>query len=166
MSVTISVLGEDFEVPSSAADTNWAAQQVEFEQALAGGLDTVNTDLETLDAAVSSITFVAITPLNGWSNDGGGAYTLASGKARDGMVLVRGVISGGSEATVCGTLASGSRPTATLRTTATLTGSDDICTVTISTAGSITIGSVITTNGGSVGDGVTLNVVFSVAANP
>lgn len=37
--VTIEVLGEDYEVPSSAADTNWAAKQIAFEQALAAGVN-------------------------------------------------------------------------------------------------------------------------------
>lgn len=40
--ITISVDGTDYEVPSSAADTNWAAKQVAFEQALAAVVDSDN----------------------------------------------------------------------------------------------------------------------------
>ncbi len=38
--LTITVDGTDYDVPSSAADTNWAADQIAFEQALAAGVNT------------------------------------------------------------------------------------------------------------------------------
>ncbi len=39
--IPVSVLGTPYQVPSSAADTNWAAAQIAFEQALAAGLTAV-----------------------------------------------------------------------------------------------------------------------------
>ncbi len=37
--ITIAVNGVDYEVPSDARDTNWAAKQIAFEQALAAGVN-------------------------------------------------------------------------------------------------------------------------------
>ncbi len=39
--ITVTVAGTDYEVPSSAADTNWAADQVAFEQALAAAINRI-----------------------------------------------------------------------------------------------------------------------------
>ena len=49
MSISITVDGVSYPVPSSAADTNWAADQVALEQALATG---VNTALDASENAV------------------------------------------------------------------------------------------------------------------
>lgn len=50
--VTIEVNGENYEVPSNAADTNWAVKQVAFEQALAENLNDALEDIETLQGDV------------------------------------------------------------------------------------------------------------------
>lgn len=158
MTVNITVGGVEYPVPSSASDTNWAAQQVDFELAVAAQLDTNTSDIATLGA---QLIFTAITPLNGWGNAGSPA--LAWAKATNGMVTVRGFIDTGASGTVCGTLPSGSRPAAATRMLAVL-ASDDACWVEVRTNGDIFIGNVITTHGGDVGDGLYLNFQFSTAA--
>ncbi len=74
--ISIDVNGTPYEVPSSAADTNWAAQQVAWEQAVSS-LATVNRerigDLETDVGNLSTLEWTEMTPLtNGWGTQGGG----------------------------------------------------------------------------------------------
>lgn len=93
MSLPITVAGVAYTVPSSAADTQWAAQQVQFEQALA--------------LAASNGTWTAITPLNSWANSG---QPLQSRMNSQGDVDVRGLLNSGSSGTVFGTLPAGQKP--------------------------------------------------------
>lgn len=53
MTVAISINGTDYDVPATAADTNWAADQVAFEQALAAAVTTNTTDISEADAAIT-----------------------------------------------------------------------------------------------------------------
>lgn len=48
--IDIDVLGLDYQVPSNASDTNWAAKQLAFEQALAAAVNALDTRLDTLEA--------------------------------------------------------------------------------------------------------------------
>ncbi len=52
--ITIDVNGAELEVPSSAADTNWAAKQVAFEQAV---VEYIDETVESLDNYVTENTF-------------------------------------------------------------------------------------------------------------
>ena len=51
MTVSITVDGVAFDVPSSASDTNWAAKQVAFEQALAVAVNAAGTGAAIPDAS-------------------------------------------------------------------------------------------------------------------
>ena len=55
--IEITVDGVAYEVPSSAADTNWAAKQVAFEQALA----------TAVNEAVAAPTWTTLTLINSWA---------------------------------------------------------------------------------------------------
>ncbi len=50
--ITLTIDGADYEVPSSASDTNWSANQVAWEQAINTYADATGTDLQTLSEAV------------------------------------------------------------------------------------------------------------------
>lgn len=55
MTIAINILGVDYDAPSSAADTNWAADQVALEQALATGLNNTATDLTEAEANITAL---------------------------------------------------------------------------------------------------------------
>lgn len=76
--ITISVDGEDFEVPSSAADVNWAAKQVAFEQAVVAYVDDVNT----LAEAAAPTATVAPTAVVGTAGSGEGISGAATNYGR------------------------------------------------------------------------------------
>jgi len=61
MTIEIEVTGVDYDVPSSAADTNWAAQQVAFEQALATAVNTASTDIDDLETDLAALS-AAVEP--------------------------------------------------------------------------------------------------------
>jgi hypothetical protein len=94
MTVSITVAGTSFPVPSNAANTNWAAQVVSFWQALA--------------AAIAPPTWVTITPATNWSG------SLQCWKDSKGWVWMRGnpLWDGGGNASgeTIGALPSGYRP--------------------------------------------------------
>lgn len=46
--IVITVNGDEFNVPSNAADTNWAANQIAFEQALATAINEAIADIASL----------------------------------------------------------------------------------------------------------------------
>jgi hypothetical protein len=87
-------------VPSSAADTNWAAQQVAFEQALASYLLTPPT-------------WLAPSLVNSWANYGSGNQNAGYYKDTAGTVHLRGLIKSGASLSTAFTLPSGYRPLAT-----------------------------------------------------
>lgn len=166
MTIEIDVLDTDYEVPSDASDTNWAALQIAFQQALAAGVNGNATDIEELTAAIAAgPTWVAITPTNSWANLGGDEYDLAQALL-GGRIYVRGSIDGGTGGASCGTLPVGRRPLASFTTLVPLLGSADACKLTVSTNGFITPGDVVTANGGTVTNGVSFEFSFSIAANP
>lgn len=51
--IDIDLNGVTYEVPSSAADTNWAAKQVAFEQAVAADITTNADDIAALETAAT-----------------------------------------------------------------------------------------------------------------
>lgn len=166
--IDISVLGVAYPVPSNASDTNWAAKQVAFEQALAAAVNGSATDIEELTeqlVALQAPTFTAVTPINGWANTGGGAFLLASSKVGR-TVNVRGRIQDGVEGSVCGQLPVGMRPTATVPAIARLTNGVFLCQLDVTSSGDITVGSQIDPGGGDVGDGIAFDFSFSIAPNP
>lgn len=62
--IDITVLGTDYEVPSNASDTNWAAKQLAFEQAVAAGVNALDTRVDTLEAlALVKRLHVNVTPV-------------------------------------------------------------------------------------------------------
>lgn len=59
--ISIEVDGTSYEVPSNAADTNWAAKQVAFEQALAEAVTDADTAATAATAAVTALS-TAVKP--------------------------------------------------------------------------------------------------------
>ncbi len=57
--IDIDVNGVTYPVPSSAADTNWAAKQIAFEQGLAAGVNEAIATAEAAEAAAASTGTVA-----------------------------------------------------------------------------------------------------------
>lgn len=53
--ITVDVDGTEYEIPSSAADTNWAAKQVAFEQAMLEYLDNTATTADGAAATVEAL---------------------------------------------------------------------------------------------------------------
>lgn len=96
MTVSISVGGTSYEVPSSGTDTNWAALQLAWEQAVSAGL--------------SAPTWVSATLVNSWVTFNVADQVASYWKDANGTVHVRGRIRSGTSATVCFTLPSGYRP--------------------------------------------------------
>lgn len=90
MTINITVAGVSLPVPSSAADTNWAAQQVAFEQAVA--------------LTASNGTWTNLTPAGSWVNAG---QPLQYRVNSQGDVDVRGLLSTGASGTAIGTLPAG-----------------------------------------------------------
>jgi len=77
MTVSITVDGTDYDVPSSAADTNWAADQVAFEQAVATYLDEVGTESAASTAALATLS-AAVKPTGVVGTAGSGTGITAS----------------------------------------------------------------------------------------
>jgi hypothetical protein len=96
MTIAITVGGASYLVPSSAADTNWAAQQIAFEQALA--------------AAIGEPTWIAIAGENSWVSDGTMPSAGEYYKDSAGTVHFRFSIQSGVLSTRAFTLPSGYRP--------------------------------------------------------
>jgi len=59
LSVSITVDGTAYSVPSGAADTNWAAQQVAFEQAVAAAVNSALTSIGRINIGTFSEDSVA-----------------------------------------------------------------------------------------------------------
>jgi hypothetical protein len=97
MTVSITVAGTSFPVPSNASNTNWAAQQVAFQQAVAAGINNLR----------AALTWHTATPAAGWSG------TLQYAKDIQGRVWLRGYLTiSGSILSLMTTLPSGYRPPA------------------------------------------------------
>lgn len=96
MTINITIAGTAYPVPSSAADTNWAADQVAFEQAVA--------------AALAPPTWLAPSFTNSWVNSGTGTQTAGYWKDANGTVHLRGTIKSGTNGTSAFTLPAGYRP--------------------------------------------------------
>jgi hypothetical protein len=108
--ISISVNGVDYDVPSSASDTNWAAAQIAFEQALAAGVSDNTTDVTALQAAVTALQ-TATAPLV-WHNltlEMGWLGTIQYAKDAQGRVWLRGNASASATGLI-GTLPTGYRP--------------------------------------------------------
>lgn len=127
--ITITVDGVSYEVPSSAADTNWAAKQVAFEQALATFLNSVG----------AAPTWVAPTLLNSWANFNAGTDQVAQyTKDARGFVEIRGSIKSGAPSSIAFQLPAGYRPPNKL--TFNCASSGGIVQCTIDTSGNFTVG--------------------------
>lgn len=90
--ISITVGSDSYDVPSNAADQNWAAKQIAFEQALAVAVNSALASINTLSAP---LTWNDLTLDNGWANKAtfqGAQYA----KAVDGTVYLRGAIADGA----------------------------------------------------------------------
>jgi hypothetical protein len=166
--IDISIGGVDYPVPSSAADTNWAAKQVAFEQALATASDNNATNILELEnevAALDNVTWVALPLLSGWSNLGTPAAPAASYLDSFRVAHVRlGVVGGGGTASnpIC-TLPVGQRPPYDVRVLVNcLDGSGDAEFV-IQPTGNIYINPLV---GDYSAGGVSMECSFSVVSGP
>lgn len=148
--IDIDVLGVDYPVPSNAADTNSAAKQVAFEQAVAAGLNAVEARVEALEA----VTWTAIIDgqlSNGWTT----TATSRRAKSVTGVVTLQLLVEGGTEDMSCYTLPANWRPPVAIRP-ACGTGQPNCCPVLIATDGTVTIPSAF----GAASDGVCIFVSF------
>lgn len=102
--ISITVDGEAYEVPSNAADTNWAAKQLAFEQAVA---EAVNTALDGGNAP----TWTTATLINSWV-----AVPFVRAPQHTvndaGLVTLRGMGATGASGSVMTVLPSDRRPAA------------------------------------------------------
>lgn len=130
MSVTITINGTDYSVPSSAADTNWAANQVAWEQA-------VSTYVNSIGTAVALPTWHAPSLINSWTNFGAGTAPAAYSKDATGRVWLRGAISGGANGSVAFVLPAGFRPPYTQ--TSLIPVLSGVATASVDTSGNVTI---------------------------
>lgn len=94
--INITINGTPYPVPSSAADTNWAAPQVAFEQALAAAVTTNSTNISENTSAIAALqggtgpltwSSAGLTYQTGWSG------TLQYAKDAAGRVWWRGTAS-------------------------------------------------------------------------
>jgi hypothetical protein len=129
MSISITIAGVTYSVPSSAADTNWAADQVVFEQALASYLLTPPT-------------WLAPSLTNSWVNAAGGTTAAGYYKDTSGRVWLRGVIKTGASLSSAFTLPSGYRPTAGSENFSAVTATG-LGVVIIATSGTVTIADLV-----------------------
>lgn len=81
--IDITVIDTPYEVPSSAADTNWAAKQVAFEQALASGITVNRERIGELETDLGDLT-VAVMPedVEGTAGSGTGISSASTNYGR------------------------------------------------------------------------------------
>lgn len=120
MSINLTVAGVSYSVPSSAADTSWAAAQVAWEQAVS--------------LAASNGTWTNLVPQNAWVN---GAEVAQYRVNSQGDVDLRGLIESGVSGTVALILPSAAWPKHTLAFNTANSGGT--ARVTVSTSGNVTI---------------------------
>jgi hypothetical protein len=91
--ISITVNGTPYSVPSSAADVDWAADQVAFEQALAGALNAVITSAAT---NATNITALAAKFVSGTGTLSSGAATVLTSavSASSRIFLTHGLANG------------------------------------------------------------------------
>ena len=146
MSVNISVNGVSYPVPSSAADTDWAAEQVAFLQALAA-------------QSLKSPTVLAPSLINAWANLGSSSQTAGYWKDAAGTVYLRGTITGGASLSACLVLPSGYRPSKDEAFPVAANGGTALASVT--TNGNVTL---VDVGGSSINTSVSLSTIrFNVA---
>ena len=127
--ISISVAGTSYDVPSSAADVDWAADQIAFEQALASAINT------------RTPTMLTPSPFtNSWQNKGSGFQTTRYYKDQWGQVHLEGCISTGADGSVAFTLASGYRPVGAQSFLCVSAGG--VAAIDIATTGTVTINQV------------------------
>jgi hypothetical protein len=132
VAVSITVDGVAYDVPSSAADTNWAAEQVAFEQALA----TAVNEALTAVAAPSWTAIVTGDLTNGWTVGAVGRRSISPA----GFVTLQLSIIGGSTSAVAYTLPSGWRPPVAFNVPCmTINGTPLSCTARISANGTVEV---------------------------
>lgn len=153
MAIDITINGVAYSVPSNAADTNWAQDQVVFEQALAAAVTTNTTN-------AGSPTWVAITPINSWANMGGFPPAKRY-KDSAGNVHLRFALNGGTSGTVAFALPTGSRPTLPAYFIAVTPQGVDLAAVEIAAGGNVTITQI---TGDVQADGAFLECSFSTVA--
>lgn len=90
--IAITVANDSYDVPTNAADQNWAAKQVIFQQALAAAVNSALASINTLSAP---LTWNDVEFENGWDNKA--TYqTCQYAKGVDGTVYLRGVMFDGT----------------------------------------------------------------------
>lgn len=105
--ITLTVNGEDLEVPSSASDVNWAANQVAWEQAVTTYLNEAGADAAAAAAEPTWVTIGDPDLQNGWAATN---YTPKRTKDVSGWVTLRISVDSGLSGTVFYTLPVGWRP--------------------------------------------------------
>lgn len=145
--IDLDILDVDYPYPSSAAETNWAAQQVAAMQALAAGVN----------ATVEPLTWAALTPAAPWDNKADEQAT-ESALSANGIVYVRAALELGASGTAAFTLPAGQRPPVGLIVPVIASGG--MGTATIGVDGQV----FLTDFGGDVSAGCYLNFCFSVTA--
>lgn len=150
--ISITVDGVAYEVPSNASDTNWAAKQVAFEQAMA---TAVNAAL----LGVDSPTWSTVAPNGLWTNIGGAQPVLAVTKDPAGWVSLRGAVHNGDD----GDLATLSSTYYPLKTQTFIlpcgTSLDKLCVLTVDSAGAVSLTGDLT----AMAQGTYINVRYSTS---
>lgn len=148
MAIDITINGVAYSVPSNAADTNWAQDQVVFEQALASFLLTPPT-------------WTAPALINSWANVTSNAPAKFYRDTAS-TVHLRFALKTGTSGTVAFVLASGYRPPFPVAFNAPgVTDPTDTAVVTIATNGNVTITDI---TGNVTADGCFLEAAFSTVA--
>lgn len=151
--ISITVNGVPYDVPSSAADTNWAADQVAFEQALAAAVNLALTDV----TALTPTAFANLTLINSWADAG---PTPQSRKEQGDVVRLRGATDTGTSGTVATVLPVGKRPAGTQRFACMVLDGSGLASVVIDNSGNVTISNL--TAGADCSQGVSLDgITFS-----
>lgn len=148
--IDITVVGVDYEVPSSAADVNWAAAQIDFEQALAAAVNTL-----------SSVTWADLAYAGTWDTIVS-EQSLQVSKTPAGRVTIRGGVSAGA-APLLTTLDSDYWPTEPVRFIVPCGASvDEMCVVTVNSNGQVNLTPAAGTVAGDVYAGTYINVSFFI----
>ena len=147
MSVSITVDGVAYDVPSNASDTGWAAAQVAFEQALA----------TAVNEALAAPTWTAIVNANlsnSWTVDAVARRSLSP----SGFVTLQLSIIGGTTGSICYTLPTGWRPPTAFSVACVTSTNFQLCSASIATNGQVTVNDGPTSDIGV--DGIDVFVTF------
>lgn len=159
MSLDVDILGTDYPVPASAADTNWAAIQLAAFQALAAGL---NDTAEAVDD-LQDVTWVPLSLINSWHNVGGGFAPAAYYVDELGQTHLRFAVDTGTNDTVAFVLPLAARPPYPCVFLGSGPAPDDLISISIATNGNVTLRGV---GAADAGDGTIFEHIFSTVANP